>query len=146
MSQRAVLATFGLVSMVGTQANSVTAAEAGCQASAQEYWEAFRTIALQQEPSTLATMSKFPFAVRGALDDSDKREVTREQFATIVPVLLETDPGVSPRPTTMKELLRTTTRLPPSSCNTSGNQFRVGAWVFQLTAEGWRFVQAIVEE
>lgn len=147
MRRLAMLIVLGLAPMAGIQtAASAMAREAGCHASAQKYWTAFRAAALQQDPSALARLSKFPFAVSGALDDSGKREVTREKFAEIVPVLLGTDPGLSPQPTTMKDLLRATTRLSPSSCNASGNQFRVGAWVFELTAEGWRFAQAFVDE
>jgi hypothetical protein len=117
-----------------------------CIDSAQQYWKAFRIAAIRSNLSAVANMSQFPFELRGTLDESNKRQVLYKEFIRLFPTLLKTDPGLSPTPTTMKSLLTTTTRLLPSFCNSYGNQFRVGTWVFQLTPEGWRFVQAFIDD
>lgn len=146
MKQRTVFIILGFVSMAGLQATSAMAKGTSCRVGAQDYWKTFRAAALQENPSALAKLSRFPFYLKGALDESDTRQIPREKFADIVPVLLGTDPGLSPAPATMKDLVQATTRLSPSFCNTQGNQFRVGSWVFELTAEGWRFVRAFIDE
>lgn len=128
--------------------HSASSAESpnACTNSAQQYWKTFRVAALKNNPPLVADLSRFPFKLRGTLDDSEVRELAREDFIKLFPKLLKTDPGLSPTATTMRAFVKATTRLSPSFCNSSGNQVRVGTWVFELESEGWRFVQAFVED
>lgn len=149
MKKRAIsiiVSQFVFLVLVGLHTLSAMSAEGSCTESVQQYWKIFRIAVLQDDLSTVANLTRFPFEVRGILDESDKRKVLREGFLRLFPALLETDPGMSATPTTMKSLLNTTTYLSPSFCNTYGNQFRVGVWVFELTPDGWRFVQAFVDD
>lgn len=135
-----------LLVLLGLHTLSAMSVESSCSKSAQQYWKTFRNAILQNDQTSIANLSHFPFEVRGILDESNKRKILRDELLKLVPALLEADPGMSPTPTTMKLLLDTTTCLSPSCCNAYGNQFRVGTWVFELTSEGWRFVQAFVDE
>ncbi len=149
MKKQAILAVISqsvFVVLIGLLALSAMSAESSCSKSAQEYWKTFRIAVLEDDLSMIANLSRFPFEVRGILDESDKRTILREEFSTIFPALLKTDPGMSATPTTMKSLLKSTIYLSPSFCNTYQNQFRVGTWVFELTPEDWRFVQAFFDE
>ena len=149
MKQRAVsiiVSQFMFLALFGLYTLSAMSVETSCSNSAQRYWKAFRIAVLQNDMSTLTKLSRFPFEIRGTLDESDKRQVLRQEFLRLFPALLETDIGLSATPTTIKSFLKTTTRLSPSFCNTYGNQFHVGVWVFELTPDGWRFVQAFVDE
>lgn len=149
MKQRGVsilVSLFAFFVLLGLHSLSATGAACNCTDSAQQYWMAFRIAALRGNLQAVANMSRFPFELRGTLDESDTRQVLRDEFISHFPALLNTDPGLSPAQATMKSLIEATTLLSPSSCNSYGNQFRVGTWVFELTPEGWRFVQAFVDE
>jgi len=119
---------------------------AACPDAAQQYWEHFRSAALGSDVQLVANNTRFPFKVGGTLDSSPRKELSRQAFIRLFPRLLKTDPGLSPTPTTMRALVSETKRLPPASCNASGNQIRVGTWVFELKSEGWRFVEAFVDD
>jgi hypothetical protein len=125
---------------------SVSAVAGTCPDHAQRYWQTFRAAALGSNLTAIVDLSYFPFETRGTLDDSPKRQINRQDFIKLFPQLLKTDPGLSPTPTTMKSLLKTSPRLSSSFCNLDANQFRVGTWVFELKPEGWRFIQAFVDE
>lgn len=131
--------------LLGLQSLSATADARACPDTAQRYWEAFRISVLRGDLTAIANASRFPFAISGTLDESETRHIDRKEFIRLFPALLKADPGLSPTPTTMKSLLKATIRLSPSLCNSYGNQLRVGAWVFELTPEGWRFVQGFVD-
>ena len=117
-----------------------------CPDNAQQYWTAFRAAALRGDAHAVSNTTRFPFVVNAVLDESEAQHIARKDFPGVFPKLLEADPGTSPTPTTMKSFLSATPRLSHSFCNTHGNQFRVGAWVFELTSHGWLFVQAFVDE
>lgn len=123
-----------------------TAAKASCPDSARTYWTAFRHTALNRGAAQLADMSRFPFIVKGTLDDSPARRIARKEFVALLPRLLRTDPGLQPTPSTMKALLRTRAALPDAACSADGKRFRVGEWLFESDVGGWRFVQAFVED
>ncbi|WP_295428666.1 hypothetical protein [uncultured Thiodictyon sp.] len=149
MQQRAIsviASQFAILVLFGLHTLSAMSAETACNASAEQYWKTFRNAVLQNDLSTIVNLSSFPFEVRGILDENTKRTILREEFHKLFPSLLEADPGMSPTPTTMKWLLNTATSLSPSFCNAYENQFRVGTWVFELTSDGWRFIQAFVDE
>lgn len=134
------------VVLLGLWSFSATAAASSCSDNAQAYWKMFRINALQGKSAKVANATRFPFAINGTLDEGEKRLIDREEFIRILPALLKTDPGLSPASTTMKSMLMSTMRLSQSFCNSYGNQLHVGAWVFELTTEGWRFVQAFVDD
>lgn len=141
-----IVKLFVFVVLLGGHIDSATAAETVCTDSAQQYWKAFRQAVLQGKLSVVADLSRFPFELGGTLDNSERRHVLRKEFIRLFPSYLKADPGLSPAPTTMKSLLKVTAYLSPSFCNSYGNQFRVGTWVFELTPQGWRFVQAFVDD
>jgi len=134
---------FVLIGLFGLLSLPAKADENACPEDAQQYWKTFRISALQINRMEVANASRFPFVIHGTLDDSEKRNVGREEFVKLLPTLLKADPGLSPKITTMKSLIKDTTRLAPTHCKP--NQFRVGDWVFHLTPEGWRFVEAYIE-
>jgi hypothetical protein len=130
--------------LLGLNTLPVISAGNPCSESAQEYWAAFRTAVDQGDILTIANLSRFPFEVKGILDESDEREVLPEEFISLFPSLLEIDPGMAAAPTTMRHFVDENPYLSASFCNIHGNQFRVGAWVFELTSMGWRFSQAFL--
>ncbi len=137
---------FAFMALMGAHLSSAAESSHACTDSAQQYWKTFRVAALKNNPALVADLSRFPFHLRGSLDDSEMRELARQDFIKVFPKLLKTDPGLSPTPSTMRAFARATTKLSPSFCNASGNQVRVRTWVFELEPEGWRFVQAFVED
>ena len=137
---------FAFITLLGMHAAHTAESPNTCTESAQRYWKTFRVAALKSNTHLVADLSRFPFKLRGTLDDSEARELSREDFIKFFPILLKTDPGLTPTPTTMKAFVKTNTKLSQSFCNASGNQIRVGTWVFELGPDGWRFVQAFVED
>lgn len=119
---------------------------AQCPEGARAFWQSFREDALSGDPARIAARTRFPFQLGGTLDASGVKKVERTEFADLVPKLLAADPGLSPTPTTMRKLAAATTAPTPESCNGDGTQLRVGTWVFALTDQGWRFVQAYVDD
>lgn len=117
-----------------------------CSDDAQEYWKTFRAAVLHKDVSAVANSSRFPFELRQTLDDSPARQIRRDEFMRIFPTLLESDAGVSAKPSAMKDHVRANAQLSASSCNAQQNQFSVGTWTFQRTTEGWKFVQAFMDE
>lgn len=117
-----------------------------CPDDAQKYWGTFRGAVLRGDMKAVSNATRFPFAINRTLDESEARNIDCKEFIKALPELLAVDPGLSPTPTTMKSFLKATPRLSQSSCNSYGNQFRVGTWVFELTPVGWLFVQAFVDE
>lgn len=132
--------------LLGLQSLSATANANPCPETAQQYWKQFRISVLRGNLTAIINASRFPFVIRETLDESAKRHIDRRKFIRLFPALLKADPGLSPTPTTMKSLVKATTRLSPSFCNSYGNQVRVGAWVFELTSEGWRFVEGFIDD
>ena len=133
------------VLLLGLQSLAAAADAKACPDTAKRYWEEFRASVLRGDVTAIANASHFPFEIRG-LDDSEQRHVDRKEFVRLFPALLKQDPGLSPTLTTMKSMVKVSTRLSPSFCDSYGKEFRVGDWVFHLTPDGWRFVQAFVDE
>lgn len=117
-----------------------------CPESAQVFWTSFRHVVLKKGASEVSKYTAFPFEVAGELDSSKKREIDKREFVKLFPSLLTTDPGLSPEPTTMRCFVKGTLTLPSRACNRDSKEFRLGSWLFRLTAEGWRFVRAYIEE
>jgi hypothetical protein len=123
-----------------------SAAADPCPESTQTFWRTFRAKALTKNPSSLLKYVRFPFEVRGNLDSSGKKEISEKGFVSSYALLLSTDPGMSPEPTTMEALIKKTVKVPKTACDEAGTGFRIGTWTFNLTSEGWRFVGAFVED
>lgn len=117
-----------------------------CTEAAQTYWKTFRQAVQRNDAVRLADLAAFPFDIKPTLDSTETRQVAREEFIRLFPGLLKTNPGLTANPTSMQHFAQTHRRLSASFCNAQGNQVRVGAWLFQLKPQGWRFVQAVVDE
>ena len=121
-----------------------------CPESAQQYWRTFRSAVLKNDPNAVANMTHFPFLLSiGSLDHNRKDiYLSRKEFIALFPRLLPSDPGYFDAPRTMKEYVQTSSTIPmPSkSCTPEGRLFHVGNWTFDLKPEGWRFVQAGVDD
>lgn len=122
------------------------ATSSSCDGSAQSYWSKFRSAVLSEGVDSIVDMTLFPFELRGTLDNSEKRKLSRSEFKKLFPTLINSDPGTTAEPSTMGELIDETKRIPARSCAQSGNQFSIGTWLFKKDSGGWRFVQAILEE
>ena len=132
--------------LLGLYALNASCASNKCPDNAQEYWSTFRQAVLNDDVSSVIAVTEFPFILRGQLDDSPVRHLSRDEFTGEFPRMLASDPGMSPDPTSMKDYIARTSKLPTSFCNATGNQVRVGDWVFNLTPNGWRLVEAYLDE
>lgn len=132
--------------LVGTLSWQTTAAEAQCPESAHKFWKSFRQVVVNGEKNKVVKFVKFPFEIRGTVDTSDKRKVNRQEFLTTFQLLTTTDPGLAPQRSTMANFIKSTPKLGVNSCSPSGDEFTVGTWDFVLTANGWRFVRAYIED
>jgi hypothetical protein len=121
------------------------AASSGC-ATAQDFWTGFRAAIAQNNAVSVARLAQFPFEVRSALNENESRRVSEAQFVELFPKLLNTDSGMTAIPTTMQVYLTSTPVLSPAACSANENQFRIGAWLFELKPDGWRFVRAYVDD
>jgi hypothetical protein len=130
----------------GALTGQATGAEAQCPDSANKFWKAFRQTVINGEKNKVVKSVKFPFEIRGTLDTSDKRKVNKEAFLATFQLLTATDPGLAPQRSTMANLIKSTPKLGANSCSPSGDEFTVGTWDFVLTAKGWRFVRAFIED
>jgi len=140
-TKRSIIALF----LLGAFSGQVTAAKAQCPESAYKFWKSFRQTVLRGDKQKVADYVHFPFEIRGALDSSERRKMNREEFVTKFTKLTTTDPGLSAEPSTMINLVQSTPRLAPGSCSQAGDEFRVGAWGFELNPQGWHFVRAYLE-
>lgn len=135
-----------LAALMYVAPRTVSAHTAGvCTEAAQEYWTHFRKAARRSNAERVADLGSFPFKLKPTLDSSEATQIGRDEFIERFPELLKVDPGLNANPTTMRSMVEKHPRLSARFCNSKGNQFRVGAWLFQLTPEGWRFVQATVD-
>ena len=130
----------------GTAGAGPPQSSVACVRGVQEFWQIFRAAALKSQTDTLADLSAFPFEVRGTLDESTTQKLTRAEFVKRWPSLLNSDPGMSPRATSMRVFVKAHARLRRDSCEDGGRQFRVGNWIFQNRSDSWRFVRAFVED
>jgi hypothetical protein len=135
-----------IVFLISAMSMSAMSAENSCPKSAQDYWTKFRKSVLNSNLVEVSRQSRFPFKIRGDLDSNEVKQLNRNEFILKLPDLLNTDPGLSAKPSTMRCLIKKTSSLNSFSCNARGNQFRIGTWLFDLTPDGWMFVRAFVEE
>ena len=150
---RQIIGLLAFIIMLAACNDSVSVVKNACPESAQQYWKKFRSAVLKNKLNEIADMTHFPLEIRGMLDDSEKKIVSRQGFSKHFPQLLNTElgdyyqqPVITPAPSSMKALVSATTKLSPSFCSADSGQFRVGEWVFLLKPNGWGFVQAFVNE
>jgi hypothetical protein len=108
------------------------------------YWRELRPALLAANAESVARLTKFPFTVRGELDDDPVRTIDRPAFPGILRQLLAQDVGLSPEPEPLSRYLKRLDTVPPSAV--AGTSARVASMQFTLGSDGWRFVGAYLAE
>ncbi len=108
------------------------------------YWRELRPALLTANAESVARLTKFPFTVRGELDDDPVRAIERPAFPAMLRQLLAQDVGLSPEPESLTQYLKRVDTVPPSAV--SGTTARVAGMQFALGPDGWRFVGAYLGE
>jgi hypothetical protein len=114
------------------------------QTDFNSYWRELRPALLAANAESVARLTKFPFTVRGELDDDPVRAIERPAFPAILRQLLAQDVGLSPEPEPLSHYLKRVDTVPPSAV--AGATARVAGMQFALGPDGWRFVGAYLGE
>lgn len=114
------------------------------QTDFNSYWRELRPALLSANAESVARLTKFPFTVRGELDDDPVRAIERPAFPAILRQLLAQDVGLSPEPEPLSHYLKRIETVPPSAV--TGKTARVASMQFALGSDGWRFVGAYLGE
>ena len=69
------------------------------------FWTMFRRAALENDITTLVTMTRFPLESRGPTDSDPVVRITREEFPQRFRSLLEQDSGMRAEPETLRECI-----------------------------------------
>ena len=117
-----------------------------CPESAQQFWKTFRQAALANDTEKLSELTQFPLHIRGTLDDSPAKNINKSEFKKLLPAILGADPGMTEEPSTMTKYIQGFEKLSVNFCNPSGDQIRIGNWVFVQNNKTWRLVKAYIEE
>jgi len=117
-----------------------------CPDSAEKFWNEFRQAAINSDLPALTRMTQFPLPIYGTLGDNPIKTINQNDFKKILPELMTTDPGMSEKPSSMKIYIQDIETLPPMACNESGEQIRVGSWLFILKDNKWSLTRAYLEE
>lgn len=112
------------------------------------YWIEFRRAALSSDFEKLRSLSRFPFELKGPLEDDKVKKYPAREFDLIWPRLLEADPkSWGPIRDSMRELIER--REEPSveeiATEPSG-EIQIGIFVFRKSKNRWRFTRAILAE
>lgn len=110
------------------------------------YWVEFRQAALSNDFKTLRRLTRFPFELKGPLEDDKVKKYPAREFDLIWPRLLEADPkSWGPIRDSMRELIER--REEPSveeiAAEPSG-EIQIGIFVFRKSKNRWRFTRAII--
>jgi hypothetical protein len=110
------------------------------------YWVEFRRAALSNDFKTLRQLTRFPFELKGPLEDDKVKKYPAREFDLIWPRLLEADPkSWGPIRDSMRELIER--REEPSveeiAAEPSG-EIQIGIFVFRKSKNRWRFTRAII--
>lgn len=114
------------------------------QTDFNSYWRELRSALLAANAESVARLTKFPFTVRGELDDDPVRAIERPAFPAMLRQLLAQDVGLSPEPEPLSHYLKRVETVPPSAV--AGATARVAGMQFALGPDGWRFVGAYLGE
>lgn len=109
------------------------------------FWSRFREAVLQSDTAALFKLTDRPFSTRGPMDGMPWIARDSAAFVAVLDSLLQADPGLTPAPSTMRELVRSTTAL-DGKVQSTPDEFRVGEFVFIRGARGWRFAKAYLPE
>ena len=119
---------------------------AGSTAELQKFWTEFRAAALEGNMDKVASLTQFPFTVRGVLDSDPVQALDHAAFLPMFAKLLAQDPGLKAEPETMRDLIERTKALSDKALGDGGRTARLGTFVFARTGGQWRFTRAYVEE
>jgi hypothetical protein len=114
------------------------------QTDFNSYWRELRPALLAANAESVARLTRFPFTVRGELDDDPMQSIERPAFPSILGQLLAQDVGLSPEPEPLSRYLKRVDTVPPSAV--TGTAARVASMQFELGSDGWRFVGAYLGE
>lgn len=112
------------------------------------FWVDFRRAALSNDFETLRRLTRFPFELKGPLEDDKIKKYPAREFDLVWPRLMEADPrSWGPIRDSMRELMER--REEPSveeiATEPSG-EIQVGIFVFRKSKNRWRFTRAILAE
>lgn len=114
------------------------------QTDFSSYWRELRTALLAADAESVARLTKFPFTVKGELDDDPVQAIERPAFPAMLRQLLAQDVGLSPDPEPLSHYLKRVDTVPPDAV--AGTTARVASMQFALGPDGWRFVGAYLGE
>jgi hypothetical protein len=109
------------------------------QTDFNSFWRELRPALLAANAESVARLTKFPFTVRGELDDDPVRAIERPAFPGLRQLLAQ-DVGLSPEPESLSRYLKRVDTVPPRAI--AGTVARVASMQFVLGSDGWRFVGA----
>jgi hypothetical protein len=107
----------------------------------QKFWTEFRRAALKKDVDRVSSMTAFPFETKGSLDENPIRSHDAGAFRAIFSKLLDMDTGLSAKRESMLQYIE---RKPTVA--STGDQTRVGQFVFEKRQGKWAFVMAYLEE
>lgn len=112
------------------------------------YWVEFRRAALSNDFEKLRSLTRFPFEMKGPLEDDKVKKYPAREFDLIWPRLLEADPKLwGPIRDSMRELIerREEPNVEEIATEPSG-EIQIGLFVFRKSKSRWRFIRAILAE
>jgi hypothetical protein len=110
------------------------------------FWTNFRGAVLSGDQGAVAALVKFPFETRGQLDDAPVLTHDRDAFPGVLEKLLSQDPGLTPEPSTMRQLIEANETAPAGALDAGGQSARVGVFVFVLEDGHWRLTRGYLDE
>jgi hypothetical protein len=111
----------------------------------QSFWTEFRQAIMANDKEKVASMTRFPFKTRGTMDSDPVKKRAKESFLNILDKLLQTDPGLSAEPGTMRQLIERQATVTSKEVTTQ-NFARVGDFVFEKAQGKWLFTMAFWDE
>lgn len=108
------------------------------------FWPPFRAALLADDIATVASATRFPLEVRGELDSSPVRRITKDDLGPVLRRTLDADSGLSLRDTlTNRDMVKRVTDLGQATVGVTVRRdtARVGAFDFARGAKGWRLVR-----
>jgi len=119
------------------------------QSDGNQFWQVFRQAVLDNNTEHIASMTRFPFEVRGVDDSNPIHNYDRKHFAPIWKKLL-VQPELLPLhgkivSKTMLELIKEKKTLAPKDFLKS-DFIRVYDFEFELIKGHWQFTRAYLEE
>jgi len=121
-----------------------------CKPSVHPFWTKFREAVLKEDWEAVAELTEFPL-MWIPLDRSKTQYISRQEFIKQFPQRANAPlgniyPPITPKPDSMKELIRTIPTLHKSACGELEEQLDIGHWTFIARTEGWRLAVVGVNE